>query len=221
MDLQEKYEDLLKENDLLLDYIHSYQEELEKYSGHLDKLDKCTEKDPYYESLDLKRRQERQEAVVQALWESINWIGESRDWSARKILRKMLCSVSPKYLYFLLLLLANNYEPLKRYNDKFGSDKTVIMLENLPLLPSTRAKVSTELARYCRTRDNRSSLKYSILAWKADPKAYRLKFLAFSMHRIGESKKALAILESLPEEQILSDSEMRLFAKIKALYGNE
>lgn len=221
MDYKEKYENLLRENNLLFDYIQSYQAELEKYAGRLDKLDKCTEKDTYFENLDLKKRQERQELVLSALWESIGWLAEEKEWSFQKILKKLFCAASPKHIYFLALLLTNNYRSLKSHHEKFGVDKTINLLECLPLISSVKARIWTELARHCRGRDNKASLAYSILAWRAEPRAYRLKFLAFNMHRNGEDEKALAILEGLPREQTLSDSEMRLFAKIKALSGHE
>lgn len=220
VDYKTSYEDLLNENKLLLTYLHEYHTELEKYSQHLDTIDKCTEKDTYYENIDLKRKVSRQDAIVKSLWESISWLDNEKNYkqySPRNYFKNMFWFVNISRIFYLFSILSKDFSKIEQYHDKYGIAKTINLIALMPIYGFTLANAWTVLAKHCGQQDKTAALKYSILAWQADPKSFRLKFLAFNMHRCGENEKAFAILESLPLEQPFSDSEIRLKAKIKSL----
>lgn len=221
IDYRDRYEDLLRENELLHNYIHEYQAELNKYSSRLCELDKCTEKDVYYENVELRKKQTRHDAIVASLWESIGWVAEDKAFSTKRLIKKTFGFISLSRVYHLILILAGDLSAAKRHHDKYGVDRTIKLIENMPLISSAFSNVCTELAKHCKGRDNEAALRYAALAWRKDPRPYRMKFLAFNVHRNGENEKALALLEALPANLFMSDSETRLLVKIRNLYERD
>ena len=77
-----------------------------------------------------------------------------------------------------------------------------------------RANAYTTLARKLMTIDKQQVANLARLAWETDPRPYRLKWLAFRTHEAGDSVTADVILDMLPSDIKMSESEKRHIQRI-------
>ena len=77
------------------------------------------------------------------------------------------------------------------------------------------ANAYTALARQVMLTDARQAADLARLAWETDPRPYRLKWLAFRLHEADDAINAEALLDMLPDDISMSDSEERQAARLR------
>jgi hypothetical protein len=88
-----------------------------------------------------------------------------------------------------------------------GMDATQKLIAETLISSAMQANAFTALARKLMDSDHRQAAKAARYAYAADPKPYRLKWLAFRLHEAGEVAQAEAMLDILPPDTSFSDSE--------------
>lgn len=100
---------------------------------------------------------------------------------------------------------------------KQGGEQAVESLLNEPSISTvTRANAWTALARTLQYIDPDSVALMAKRAFMLEPRAFRQKWLAFRLHESGDFLEAEAMLDLLPEDTQLSDSETRQAKRLKA-----
>ena len=89
------------------------------------------------------------------------------------------------------------------------------LLEKSACSPLIQANAYTALARSLVNKDSHHAAEVSRRAYALDPKPYRLKWLAFRLHEAGELAEAEAMLEALPTDIQISESEAKQIRQIK------
>ncbi|MBB5497997.1 FkbM family methyltransferase [Paraburkholderia sp. MM5384-R2] len=77
------------------------------------------------------------------------------------------------------------------------------------IAPAMQAQGYTALARHLGKGDRANAAQAARRAYDLDPKAFRLKWLAFRLHEAGDVVEAEAMLELLPVDTQFSESEAR------------
>ncbi|MFT4066429.1 FkbM family methyltransferase [Paraburkholderia sp.] len=77
------------------------------------------------------------------------------------------------------------------------------------IAPAMQAQGYTALARHLGKDDRANAAEAARRAYDLDPKAFRLKWLAFRLHEAGDVVEAEAMLELLPVDTQFSESEAR------------
>lgn len=95
-----------------------------------------------------------------------------------------------------------------------GSEAVEKLLNSVFLSPVMRANAYTALAREVMLVDIKQAATFARLAWETDPRIYRLKWLAFRVHEAGDAITADAILDLLPEDITLNQSEKKHIDRI-------
>jgi FkbM family methyltransferase len=75
--------------------------------------------------------------------------------------------------------------------------------------PVIKANAYTVLARHLGKNDRSNAAQAAQLAYRLDPRAFRLKWLAFRLHEAGSVIEAEAMLDLLPADTPFSESEAR------------
>lgn len=84
------------------------------------------------------------------------------------------------------------------------------------IAPAIIGNAYTALARHLIAQDNKAQASVAARhAYNADPKPYRLKWLAFRLHENNEILEAEAILDILPKDTSFSESESRQVAQLR------
>ncbi|WP_411330855.1 hypothetical protein [Desulfovibrio desulfuricans] len=96
-----------------------------------------------------------------------------------------------------------------------GVDAVEKLLDSVFIAPTMRANAYTELARQLMPSDAKKAAAIARLAWETDPRPYRLKWLAFRMHEADDAVTAEAMLELLPADIPMSESEQRQVMRIR------
>ena len=89
------------------------------------------------------------------------------------------------------------------------------LLDSVFLSPAMRANAYTSLARHLMSFDVKEAAEIARLAWENDPLPYRLKWLAFRMHDADDVVAAEAMLDMLPSDISISESEQRQVMRIR------
>ena len=100
------------------------------------------------------------------------------------------------------------HKVLDAYNDK-GIDAVEKLLNSYFLSPVMRANAYTALARQLKSSNAHKAATLARMAWETDPRPYRLKWLAFRLHEAGDPITAEAILNILPLDINMTESEKR------------
>ena len=96
-----------------------------------------------------------------------------------------------------------------------GLDAVEKLLDSVFIAPTMRANAYTALARQLMPSDAKKAAAIARLAWETDPRPYRLKWLAFRMHDADDAVTAEAMLELLPADIPMSESEQRQVMRIR------
>lgn len=108
---------------------------------------------------------------------------------------------------------------IKSYEDKgFAGVESLL---NLSVAPRIQGDAYTSLARHIKSSDVKAAAEAADKAYRADPKPYRLKWLAFRVYEAGDSQRAEAILALLPKEMRFSDSEKNEITQVRYDAKNE
>lgn len=231
---------LTEENELLFEQLHVVQEELEKY---YHKLKECEQRkgsgasddgsvavippqanEALAENLKLRALVMQQQAALQV---------ESTNSLAARLGETLIHGVSSAGAFIALPLklrqmwkaLDQTVPPAALGGKSFqkvldahaagGSEAVEKLLDSVFLSPVMRANAYTALARQVMLTDARQAADLARLAWETDPRPYRLKWLAFRLHEADDAINAEALLDMLPDDISMSDSEERQAARLR------
>lgn len=211
--------ELRKENELLYSYLHDYQKELSKYADRLSDIDKCSERNLFFENLELKKQLDKNAYTMETLWKCFDWLDEyaslENNRFYKNLLKKLLWFVLPSYILQYRALKNNNFKKILSWHAKHGIKKTQALLSSLPINLALRAKAWSEIAKSQVKKNPAEAEKLAFAAWRVQPKAYRLKFLAFRIYENGNPVLAIRIIDSLPSCLPFSESENRYARQIR------
>ena len=234
-EVQDRLKDLGEENEFLLLQLHEVQEELEKYFLKCQELERgngssCVGTAPAggWGDDELPLLQ----AEVFRLTTLVEMQARLRDIESKNALNArlgdiLIQSVSPfgslvglpsKLLGIWRASTAEqppatlggkNFDKVIVAFKKGGLEPVNRLLSAEPA-PEMRAKAYTALARHLMENGLFADAALSArLAYEEDPKPFRLKWLAFRLHDVGEVVEADACLSLLPQDTPFSDSEAR------------
>ena len=232
--------ELAEENELLFEQLHVVQEELEKY---YHKLKDCEQRkgsstdaggsivvippqagEALAENLKLRALVAQQQAALQV---------EHTNSLAARLGGMLIKGVSSAGAFIALPLklrqmwkaLDQTVPPAALGGKSFqkvldahaagGSEAVEKLLDSVFLSPVMRANAYTALARQVMLTDARQAADLARLAWETDPRPYRLKWLAFRLHEADDAINAEALLDMLPADISMSDSEERQAARLR------
>ena len=235
-----RIKELAEENELLFEQLHVVQEELEKY---YHKLKDCEQRkgsstdaggtvvvippqagEALAENLKLRALVAQQQAALQV---------ESTNSLAARLGEMLIKGVSsagsfialPVRLRRMWKALDQTVPPAALGGKSFqkvldahaagGSEAVEKLLDSVFLSPVMRANAYTALARQVMLTDARQAADLARLAWETDPRPYRLKWLAFRLHEADDAINAEALLDMLPGDISMSDSEERQAARLR------
>lgn len=95
-----------------------------------------------------------------------------------------------------------------------GASEVENLLDSVFIAPNMRANAYTALARHLMVIDVQKAAVFARLAYEADPRPYRFKWLAFRMHDADDAVTAEAMLDMLPADIPMSESEERQAMRI-------
>ncbi|WP_308599052.1 hypothetical protein [uncultured Desulfovibrio sp.] len=239
-DKDARIKELTEENELLFEQLHVVQEELEKY---YHKLKDCEQRkgsgadagssvvvippqasEALAENLKLRALVAQQQAALQV---------ESTNSLAARLGEMLLKGVSsagslialPVRLRRMWKALDQTVPPAALGGKSFqkvldahaagGNEAVEKLLDSVFLSPVMRANAYTTLARQVMLTDARQAADLARLAWETDPRPYRLKWLAFRLHEADDAINAEALLDMLPADISMSDSEERQAARLR------
>ena len=239
-DKDARIKELTEENELLFEQLHVVQEELEKY---YHKLKDCEQRkgsgadagssvvvippqasEALAENLKLRALVAQQQAALQV---------ESTNSLAARLGEMLLKGVSsagslialPVRLRRMWKALDQTVPPAALGGKSFqkvldahaagGNEAVEKLLDSVFLSPVMRANAYTTLARQVMLTDARQAADIARLAWETDPRPYRLKWLAFRLHEADDAINAEALLDMLPADISMSDSEERQAARLR------
>ena len=96
-----------------------------------------------------------------------------------------------------------------------GTEAVEKLLDSVFLSPVMRANAYTALARQVMLTDAKQGAELARLAWKTDPRPYRLKWLAFRLHEADDTINAEALLDMLPADISMNAAEKRHADRIR------
>lgn len=235
-----RIKELTEENELLFEQLHVVQEELEKY---YHKLKECEQRkgsgasddgsvavippqanEALAENLKLRALVMQQQAALQV---------ESTNSLAARLGETLIHGVSSAGAFIALPLklrqmwkaLDQTVPPAALGGKSFqkvldahaagGSEAVEKLLDSVFLSPVMRANAYTALARQVMLTDARQAADLARLAWETDPRPYRLKWLVFRLHEADDAINAEALLDMLPDDISMSDSEERQAARLR------
>lgn len=235
-----RIKELTEENELLFEQLHVVQEELEKY---YHKLKECEQRkgsgasddgsvvvippqanEALAENLKLRALVMQQQAALQV---------ESTNSLAARLGEMLIHGVSSAGAFIALPLklrqmwkaLDQTVPPAALGGKSFqkvldahaagGSEAVEKLLDSVFLSPVMRANAYTALARQVMLTDARQAADLARLAWETDPRPYRLKWLAFRLHEADDAINAEALMDMLPDDISMSDSEERQVARLR------
>ena len=239
-DKDARIKELTEENELLFEQLHVVQEELEKY---YHKLKDCEQRkgsgadagssvvvippqasEALAENLKLRALVTQQQAALQV--ESTNSLAARLgEMLIKGVSSAGSCIALPVRLRRMWKALDQTVPPAALGGKSFqkvldahaagGSEAVEKLLDSVFLSPVMRANAYTALARQVLLTDARQAADFARLAWETDPRPYRLKWLAFRLHEADDAINAEALLDILPADISMSDSEERQAARLR------
>lgn len=225
--------ELTKENDLLFEQLQVVQEDLERYYHKLKECEQnkrnvsndCTpviisSQDPEILAENLKLR-----ALVEQLQAALRV--ESTNSLAVRLGEILIRGVSSAGAFITLpfklcrlwktldkttppaSLGGKSFQKVLEAQTSGGAEAVEKLLDSVSLSPAMRANVYTAVARQCLTDDTQQAAAYARQAWEMDPRPYRLKWLAFRLYDANDAITAEALLNMLPDDISMTESEKR------------
>lgn len=232
---EDRIRELTEENELLFEQLHVVQEELEKYYHRLKSCEEgkagqaaggCSARalDALAENRKLRTLVQQQKIALQV---------EGRNSLSARLGHMLIAGTGgfgslvalPGRLCRMWKELARTVPPARLGGKGFqkvveayaagGSAAVEKLLDSACPSPVMRANAYTALARHLMLTDVRKAAENARLAWEADPRPYRLKWLAFRLHDADDAVTAEALLEMLPDDMTMTESEARQAARIR------
>lgn len=235
-----RIKELTEENELLFEQLHVVQQDLEKY---YHKLKDCEQRkgnsaetgesvvvfspkanEAIAENLKLRALVAQQQIALQV---------ESTNSLAARLGEMLIKGVSSAGSFIALPVrlrrmwkaldqteppAALGGESFQKVLDTYAADGIEAvekLLDSVFLSPVMRANAYTALARQVMLTDARQGAELARLAWKTDPRPYRLKWLAFRLHEANDTINAEALLDMLPADISMNASEKRHANRIR------
>lgn len=229
-----RIKELTEENELLFEQLHLLQEELEKY---YHKLKDCEQRqgrvavaddsfvvippqinEALAENLKLHALVKQQQAALQI---------ESTNSLAARLGEMLINGVSSVRAFLTLpfrlcrlwkainqtispaVLGGKNFQKVLDAQATGGMEAVETLLDSVFLSSVMRANAYTALARHVMLTNASLAAKLARMAWETDPRPYRLKWLAFRLYEVGDFINAEALLDMLPANISMSNSEER------------
>ena len=89
------------------------------------------------------------------------------------------------------------------------------LLNSTSISSEMRANAYTALARKMRNINNQQAAHFAKIAWEIDPRPYRLKWLAFILHDAKQILESDVIIDILPQNISLTETEKRRIQRIR------
>lgn len=234
--LNAQLKELTEENEALFEQLHVVQEELERYYHKLKEAEQnnvsagsvaCTHGDlpkVLAENQRLRTLAETQKNVLivqrdnslatrlgKMLIEGTSSTGSllSLPGKLRRIWRAEEAKVAPAELG------AKDFSKLIAAYEKGGLQAAEKLLDSVFISSSMRASAYTAVARCVMQRDAGKAAELAHRAYGVDPRPFRLKWLAFRVHEAGNAVSAEAMLDLLPADVSMSESEERQVMRIR------
>ena len=225
--------ELIRENKLLLEKLNFLQEEIENNKIYSDKSTEYDENNivvtnhiysELIENIKLRAQVNQQKQALKV---------EGQNRISSRLGEELIKSVSslgkilklPFKLIRIWIALERTTPPSALGGVNFdkivnayaiGKMEAVEKLLNSVFISSVmRANAYTTLARKIISSDVKQAAILARMAWETDPRPYRLKWLAFRLHDAGDAINAEAILNMLPLDINLTDSEKAHIKRIK------
>ena len=232
---EDRIRELTEENELLFEQLHVVQEELENYYLRLKACEQgkagqkavgCTAR-----VLDVLAENQKLRVLVRQQKHAL--AVESRNSLPARLGNMLIAGTSglgslvtlPARLCLTWKELGRTVPPARLGGKSFqkvveahaaGGDAAVEkLLDSACPSPLMRANAYTALARHLMLTDVRKAAEIARLAWEADPRPFRLKWLAFRLHDADDAVTAEALLEMLPDDMSMTESETRQAARIR------
>ena len=232
---EDRIRELTEENELLFEQLHVVQEELEKYYHRLKACEqgKTGQKAVGCSARALDVLAENQKLRVLVRQQKHALAVESRNSLPVRLGNMLIAGTSgfgslvalPARLCLTWRELGRTVPPARLGGKSFqkvveahaaGGDAAVEkLLDSACPSPLMRANAYTALARHLMQSDVRKAAEIARLAWEADPRPFRLKWLAFRLHDADDAVTAEALLEMLPDDMSMTESETRQAARIR------
>ena len=232
----ERIKELTEENELLLEQLHMVQEELERYylklkevklqggtavaSDYVDpRLPELLAQNQLLQAMvDLQKNAMRIEAqnslesrlgamLITGVSSKANLL--ALPGKLRKMWKAVEATTPPSALgdkSFQKVIDAHNTD---------GTEAVEKLLDSVFISPAMRADAYTALARHLMPLDVWKATENARLAYETDPRPYRLKWLTFRVHDTDDAITAEAMLDMLPADITMSESEERQAARIR------
>ena len=232
---EDRIRELTEENELLFEQLHVVQEELEKYYHRLKACEqgKAGQKAVGCSARALDALAENQKLRVLVRQQKHALAVESRNSLPVRLGNMLIAGTSgfgslvalPGRLCRMWKELGRTVPPARLGGKSFqkvveahaaGGDAAVEkLLDSACPSPVMRANAYTALARHLMLTDVRKAAENARLAWEADPRPFRLKWLAFRLRDADDAVTAEALLEMLPPDIAMSESEQRQAVRIR------
>ncbi|MDL2269832.1 hypothetical protein LJC71_10680 [Desulfosarcina sp. OttesenSCG-928-A07] len=227
--------ELTEENELLFKQLHVVQEELEKYHYKLKTYEQRVGTDIGFGEwnsrfLEVLAENQKLQALAE-LWQQVSQVEKQNSLPSRlgDILIKGVGSTGaflslPGKLRKMWKALEQTTSPAALGGQSFqevidaynadGMNAVEELLDSVFISPAMRANAYTALARHLMPSDVKKTAEIARLAYETDPRPFRLKWLAFRMHDADDVVTADAMLEILPADIAMTDSEQRKAMRI-------
>ncbi len=241
-----RIKELTEENELLFEQLHVVQEELEKYYHKLKDCEQRKDSDAGIDRSVVVISPKASEAIAENLklralvaQQQIALQVEHTNSLAARLGEMLINGVSsmgslislPVRLRRMWKALDQTEPPaalggmsFQKILDAYAADGTEAvekLLDSVFLSPVMRANAYTALARQVMLTDAKQGAELARLAWKTDPRPYRLKWLAFRLHEADDTINAEALLDMLPADISMNASEKRHANRIRQEAKNE
>ncbi|ATD80931.1 hypothetical protein SAMN02910291_02259 [Desulfovibrio desulfuricans] len=231
-----RVKELTEENELLFEQLHVVQEELEKY---YHKLKECEQQRGSATSYALCNSRlpevlaENQKLRVLADWQQRVLHVETQNSLPSRLGDILIKGVSstgaflalPGKLRKMWKALDQTTPPSELGGKSFpkvidvysagGAEAVEKLLDSIFISHPMRANAYTALARHLMLIDVQKAAEFARLAYETDPRPYRLKWLAFRRHDADDPITADAMLDLLPADITMSESEQRQVMRIR------
>ena len=234
---EDRIRELTEENELLFEQLHVVQEELEKYYHRLKECEQrtaaptagsgvCSAKalDAFMENWKLRALVQQQKIALQVVCRNslparlgkilITGVGSTSSFLSLPLKLRRMWKAIDRTVPPPELGGKDFSEAIKAYAVG-GADAVEKLLDSVFLSPGMRANAYTVLARHLLLTDVRKAAEYARLAWETDPRPYRFKWLAFRLHDADDAITAEALLDMLPDDMTMTESEQRQAARIR------
>lgn len=233
-----RIQELTEENELLFEQLHVVQEELEKYYHRLKECEARNASSGVGTAVAVSPRTaevlaENQKLRALVEQQKIALRVEAQNSLAARLGEMLIKGVSSTGTLLTLpiklrkmwkatvqttppaALGGKSFRKVIEAHSSGGPEAVEKLLDSVFISPAMRANAYTALARDLMPTNVQQAAATARLAWETDPRPYRLKWLAFRMHDADNAVIAEAMLDMLPPDISMSESEQRQAMRIR------